>query len=244
VSDRTPTPPTLQYFECRSRGQALRFALWDAGVHFLDARFPVEDLTAWRSCADDPERGGPFASLPVLTWDGHVVAQTLAIAAYLAEKLNAVERSATPEARSVQWMVTSAAHLDTQAPYSGLLWASADTEDPLLARHATGLRDALARKFVSLERVLQERAAPGGCFAGAEPGIADWFVFESLDRAEAVFGAALEPTLRTCPGLTALARRLAARPRIAAARESGDVPYAVTASPSERQIRERLPELL
>ena len=237
------TPPTLQYFACRSRGQALRFILWDAGIHFLDARVPLEEVPTWLERADDPELGGPFASLPVLTWDGHIVAQTLAIASYLAEKLGPGSRDLTPEARSLQWMVTSAAHLDTQAPYSGLLWTAADAPDSRVERIAHGLRDAVARKFTSLERVLALSADPGGCFAGTEPGVADWFVFESVDRARCVFEAGIEPALAMCPSLTALADRLGARPRIAAARDAGDIPYAVTASPSEREIRERLPAL-
>ena len=237
-------PPTLHYFSCRSRGQALRFVLWDAGVHFVDARVPVEAFPAWRQQAADPELGGPFASLPVLTWDGLVVAQTLAIAAYLSEKLGHTSRDPGLEARSLQWMVTSAAHLDTQVPYSGLLWLPADTPDERVAAHAQGLRDTLARRFTALERVFAERAEPGGCFAGEEPGVADWFVFESLDRARSVFGPAIDPALAACPGLSALGERLVKRPRIAAARSGGDIPFAVTASPSESAIRERLPGLL
>jgi len=204
----------------------------------------VEELPAWRQQAADPDLGGPFAALPVLTWDGHVVAQTLAIAAYLTEKLGQGLRHPSPEARSLQWMVTSAAHLDTQAPYSGLLWLPADSPDERVVATAHGLRETLARKFAALERVLAERAEPGGCFAGEEPGVADWFVFESLDRARSVFGPAMAPELAACPGLTALVDRLGKRPRIAAARSAGDVPFAVTASPSEGAIRERLPDLL
>jgi glutathione S-transferase len=79
----------LRYFDCRSRGQALRFALVDGGVAFEDERIPVEELPAFRErVATEPGHGGPFGSLPVLSWRGQEVAQTLAVASFLAAELD------------------------------------------------------------------------------------------------------------------------------------------------------------
>ena len=47
----------LHYFDCRSRGQALRFALADAGVAFEDVRIPIEDLEAFRERVAAAEPG-------------------------------------------------------------------------------------------------------------------------------------------------------------------------------------------
>jgi glutathione S-transferase len=230
---------TLRYFDCRSRGQALRFALHDSGIQFEDERVPVAELAAWRNDAADPRVGGPFASLPVLQWDGHRVAQTLAIAGYLGERLGLA--SSRLEARSRDAMVGSVAHLDMQVPYSGLLWLAEDTPDAKLAGHAHALHENLAGRLVQLERLHEEEAA-GPFFRGDDPGMGDFFAYESIDRARAVFGARFETTLSRSPRMGALFDAMSGRPGIAAARAT--LPDRVTASPSEPKLRERIPGLV
>jgi hypothetical protein len=71
----------LRYFNCRGRGQALRYLLVDYGIEFVDERFEAD--LSW-STFKGAAQGGPFGSLPVLHWGEHTVGQALAIAGYLA----------------------------------------------------------------------------------------------------------------------------------------------------------------
>jgi glutathione S-transferase len=230
--------PRLRYFDCRSRGQALRFALADAAPDFEDVRIPIAELAAFRRDAERPEIGGPFGSLPWLDWGGTRVAQTLAIAGFLARELDA-EAGASSAEQAYRAMVTSAAHLDMQAPYSALLWLPAECPDERLLSGTRQLLRHLETKARQLESLLRER---GLCFAGASPGVADFFVYESLSRACDVFGSAFRRVLDGLPALHALFDAVEARPRVAAARAA--MPVCVTASPSEPLLRERIRALL
>ncbi len=226
--------PTLRYFACRSRGQALRFALGEAGVEFTDERVPLEELDAFRRAADDPAVGGPFGSLPVLAWEGHQLGQTLAIARYLAGRCDPHE-SEDELARARLDMVAHAAHLDLQVPYSQLLWLPADTGRDRLEAAARLLLEHLGRHLARLERILPEGKT---YFGGNAPAVADSFVFESLLRGLDVFGRPFTERLERLPGLAALCESMAARPRIAA--QCHLMPVAVTASPSEAELRIRI----
>ena len=79
----------LRYFCCRGRGQALRYALVDAGLEFEDVIFQADE--SWPSHKASEDVSGPFSSLPVLAWGEHRVAQTLAIASYLSRQLGHYE---------------------------------------------------------------------------------------------------------------------------------------------------------
>ncbi len=242
----------LHYFDCRSRGQALRFALVDAGVAFEDARTPIEELEAFRerAAAGEPgpssgraetetARSGPFGALPVLEWHGHVVAQTLAIATFLASEL-ALDGDSDPRRRSVLDMATQAAHLDMQVPYRELLWRRPDLPEAKLLAMAGILRDHLLTKTRQLEAFFAGVESGGPYFGAAAPAMADYFVYESLDRASAVFGTAFESELAKQPAMQCLWRSLGCRPRIAAYLDAGGVPFNVTASPWEETHRARL----
>jgi glutathione S-transferase len=158
--------PVLHYFDCRSRGQALRFAFEDSEVEFEDRRVPVEDLGAFRARACEADLGGPFGALPILEWGEARIAQTLAIATYLSDRLHGpASVTATAERRALLAMVTSAALLDMQVPYRRLLWTPADRTDGALAGVARGLLDYLGTKLLQLDRVLEELAGP--LFGGA-----------------------------------------------------------------------------
>ena len=52
--------PVLRYFECRSRGQALRFAFAAFDVAFEDLRVSIRDLASFRAEAGEPGAITPF----------------------------------------------------------------------------------------------------------------------------------------------------------------------------------------
>ena len=233
----------LHYFECRSRGQALRFALVGSGVDFEDRRVPLEALTRWREKARDESLGGPFASLPVLDWDATRIAQTLAVASYLSEKLGIDERFGDPETRAYQQMIVSAAHLDMQAPYSNLLWLPEDVSDERLIDVARKLLGKLTLKLHQLEALRARQGDAGVFFGGLQPGMADYFVYESLDRACSVFGSIFEENLAVAPRLAKLREMLRSDPGQQAYAKAGGVPANVSGNSREFVIRERLSSL-
>ena len=231
-------PPVLRYFDCRSRGQALRFALAGSGVEFVDERLPVADLRSFRARAQEVDVGGPFASLPILAWGEHRVAQTLAIAGFLTEQLAEGEPPSDVGERAFQAMIVSVAHLDMQVPYSPVLWLSEDVPDETLREAGRRLLAHLGRKIEQLERVLSGRRGP--LFGGAAPSLADFFVYESLSRGRAVFGSAFGGHLDGSSGLRALEAAIEERPGIVDLLTRRAVPFVVTGSPNERALRSRL----
>src|SRR4051812_30597352 len=76
--------PSLRYFPVRGRVQPLRHALVDAAVEFDDIHVAIED---WPQRRSDADVAGPYRSLPTLTWQGALVAETLPIASFLARRL-------------------------------------------------------------------------------------------------------------------------------------------------------------
>ena len=172
----------------------------------------------------------------MLDWDGTRVAQVLAIAGYLAARLEPNRATRSAEQRSFLDMIASAAHLDMQAPYSQLMWLPADCAEEQLqgvAQHLFGVQSA---RLAQLEALLAPHAGP--FCAGADPTVADCFVYESLLRAADVFGPAFGERIDAAPHLRELMHALDARPGIAAQRQR--MPFQVTASPSEPALRERL----
>jgi len=132
--------------------------------------------------------GGPFGSLPLLEWGDYVIAQTLPVAGYLGHRLGHM-RDRAPEERFFLDMISSAAHLDMQAPYTQLLWLPADERCERIASVARSLFDALTRKLAQLDSLLQRAPGEMPFFGGAAPVMADYFVYESITRAVATFGA-------------------------------------------------------
>src|SRR5262245_28398228 len=74
----------LRYFQVVGRAQSLRHALSDAGIVFEDVRIP---MTEWPARRDDPTFAGPYRGLPTLRWGDATVAETLAIASFVARRL-------------------------------------------------------------------------------------------------------------------------------------------------------------
>lgn len=97
----------LRYFNCRGRGQALRYLLIDHGIEFTDERLEADQ--SWQ--AGRAAWGGPFLSVPVLEWDGHQVAQTLPIASYLSRRMGHTQHLDIQETALLD-AVASAAYLD------------------------------------------------------------------------------------------------------------------------------------
>ncbi len=231
----TSGPVVLRYFDCRSRGQALRFALASAEVDFDDQRVPIPSIPAFRR---HPE--GPFGQLPILHWGSFEITQTLAVAGYLEDRLAPGPRG--PEERAFLAMFTSAAHLDTQLVFSQLLWRPTDQSDDALLGALKSLLRILAPKLEQLERQLA--ASNGPFFAGVTPAVADAFVYESLDRGRAVLGAPFAFQVTRAPGLMRLEAAMRERPGIADLHRQDRLPNQITGNPNEPVLRERIQGLI
>jgi glutathione S-transferase len=232
-----PASVELRYFGCRGRGQALRYALIDAGVDFADVVFQADQ--SWPEHKASPGISGPFSALPLLIWGDHRVAQTLAIAAYISRQLGQYAGRADDEIAGRE-SVTSAAYLDFTSLVSELFRPRLVPVAEQWSLYFSWFIPRITARPAGLERLLATSAAP--FFGGTAPVVADYFVFEALDVWLELLGAPFEQVLQYCPRLRQHRATLAARPALAAYLASGRRPSSLTASPLEPEIRERLSE--
>jgi glutathione S-transferase len=229
-----PNRVVFRYFNIRGRGQALRDALTDAEIPFVDER--VEIGPHWRTMKEQPA-GGPFGSLPVLEWDGDVVAQTLVIASYLSRRLGHYDGLDHGGIARLE-MAASAAYLDVSAPVALMMRPptplTAESEDA----YFTGYESGALHKLERIERLVAAREQP--FLGGNRPVVADFILFEAIEAMHLVFGGRFESWLRSHPRLGDFRTSVAARPRIVAFFAQGGRSGRVTASPHEDEVRGRL----
>jgi hypothetical protein len=224
----------LRYFNCRGRGQALRYLLVDQGIEFADERIEAE---AWQRYAGAPEAGGPFCSLPVLQWEECSIAQTLAIAAYLSRWLGHAENLDSAGLARLE-SVASAAYLDLTCLIRELLRPRVMPQDDQWPTFLAEFSTTVPARLPAFERLLCARGAP--FFGGVAPVAADYFVFEAVDAWLELLGAPVAAALANCPRLREHQSELLARPKLSAYLASGCRPLPLTASPHETAIRARL----
>ncbi len=230
----TDTPVTLRYFDCRGRAQGLRYLLVDAGVEFTDDRVPFDDT--WSRRKHELEFGGPFGALPVLRWGETIVAQTEAVALFLARALELAGDGGDYEL-SMTVALSAFAHQDLLQPALGVLWQApgADLETVRGARAAA--RDRLRPRLEKLECWLTSR---GPLLLGARPCAGDYLVLEALEAIITLVGAEL---LDDAPRVRAQREALRARPRLSAYLRAGARPGRFSGSPAEPEILEQLATL-
>lgn len=224
----------FRYFNIRGRGQALRDALTDAGVPFVDER--IEIGPAWRTLKEQPE-GGPFGSLPVLEWEGDRVGQTLAIASYLSRRLGHYDGLDAANAARLE-MVASAAYLDVVGQVALMMRPPTPLTDENEGAYFASYESMAIDKLERVERLLA--AHDERFFGGARPVVADFFVFEAIESTHLLFGTRFETWLRSHPRLVEFRTDVAARPRIAQFFAAGGRSDRLTGSPHEAIVRERL----
>lgn len=224
---------TLRYFACRGRAQPLRYALHDAGVTYDDELVPFD--ASWVECKQDPSFSGPFASLPVLVWGDVVLAQTPAIAYFLARTLElGGDGSDLAMARALALCTFGLE--DFAAPIFGVLWQPGEYSAESVRAARDGARARLASRVTRLEAWLQDNAPYA---LGERPCIGDYFLWEGVDVAIRVIGPSL---IEAAPAVRAWFDRMAARPRLAAYIASGARPAKLCGSMVEDEILALLAE--
>jgi len=204
--------PVLYYFAARGRAELIRLVLAEAEVAYDEHPIghgtpPVNGLPT-----DFKELKKlsllPFGAVPV--WqepDGFVLAQSLAIAGYLGRKHGLFGNGAREAAQCDQML---GAFDDVRAELRKLHTASADGRPAVRDQLVT---EVLPRWFGYLDRLLRANRAGAAFVVGDAVSVADlalWYLVESAQ--DNGFGSAVE----AYPALVAFAKRLAARPRLAA----------------------------
>ncbi len=193
---------TLRYFAARGRAQFLRYYFRARAVPFTDERVPLStDFSAWGAMRDDRSRAGPFHKLPVLEFDGRLVAETLPIATFLYAALGD-DAALGPDDRVRHEMLLSSLATDVTTPIGTLLWAELLFPGTDLQAVAKRTLDRLRQHLAGIERTLDEWEWLAR--AGSRPVmLADCMLWEALDVAKHLFGARLElpsPILARCHG--------------------------------------------
>merc|ERR1712025_202802 len=79
----------LTYFNLRAKGEPARLLLAYGGIKYEDYRVSFEDQREWKAMKPTT----PYGSLPLLEWDGTCVAQSMAIARFLAREVGLAGRN-------------------------------------------------------------------------------------------------------------------------------------------------------
>jgi glutathione S-transferase len=199
----------LRYFPVLGRAQAIRHALWDAGVDFEDCRVTLAD---WPGHREDPGIAGPHRGLPTLTWDTALVSETLPIASFVARRLGQCE-GMDEGAVAARESICSCCYLDVLVRFVEVIRADVlYGGDP--GRSLGTLAPRILQKIGSVDRQIPEN----GWIGGDQPVVADFFATEAFEVARYVLGPDRDGALvERFPRLSARARSMRSRPRLAAA---------------------------
>ena len=81
----------LTYFDLRARAEPCRLLLAYAGAKYEDERLPApwDNMAPWAALKPNT----PWGQVPLLAWDGEVIAQSMACARFLAREYNLAGRT-------------------------------------------------------------------------------------------------------------------------------------------------------
>jgi glutathione S-transferase len=221
----------LRYFAVIGRAHPLRLALADAGVTHEDVRIGLAD---WPKHREDGSFAGPYSALPTLTCDGETIGETLAIASFLARRLDHYEGLSDARVARLEG-VCSNAYLECVMGTADLIWAE-------ILHPGVDLSLAFPRRAGRIVAKLArlEAETPDGFFGGERPVMADFFAAEGLEALLHLLGPSrAEAIAARLSRLTGLARRIRERPAVARV----DRPERFTARPDEPSVLERLRSL-
>eukprot|EP00091_Calanus_sinicus_P012815 TRINITY_DN2864_c0_g1_i13.p1 TRINITY_DN2864_c0_g1~~TRINITY_DN2864_c0_g1_i13.p1 ORF type:complete len:165 (-),score=24.05 TRINITY_DN2864_c0_g1_i13:186-680(-) len=88
----------LTYFDLRARAEPCRLLLAYAGTKYEDERLaaPWDNMAPWAALKPNT----PWGQVPLLAWDGEIIAQSMACARFLAREFNLAGRTSMEMARS------------------------------------------------------------------------------------------------------------------------------------------------
>ena len=138
----------LTYFNLRAKGEPARLLLAYGGIKYEDYRVSFEDQREWKAMKPTT----PYGSLPLLEWDGVCIAQSMAIARFLAKEVGLAGRN-NLEAAQVDEIVDAVNDI-----FQARLNAIFSNDDSQMKKYET---ETLPAGLTNIERILQSR---GGQF--------------------------------------------------------------------------------
>ncbi|WP_191084578.1 glutathione S-transferase [Roseococcus microcysteis] len=206
----------------QGRGEFVRLALEEAGAAYRDVAQEGAEGKASRLVAKGLTEAGlatpPFAP-PYLRHGRRVIGQTAAILLYLGDRHGLAPKTETGRLWTHQLQLTIAdavteAH-DTHHPVASQLYY--EDQKPEAKRRAEDFCRHRMPKFLGwFETVLKRNPKGGGHLVGARISYADLSLFQLVAGLGYAFPKATRRALRRTPQVAALAKAVAARPRIAA----------------------------
>jgi glutathione S-transferase len=208
--------------EIPGRGEFVRLALEEAGADYVDVARRDGAAGLMRILRDDKAERPPFAP-PILKAGKLLIAQTANILMYLGEQhglapANAASRLWTHQLQLTMTDLVAEAH-DTHHPIgSGLYY---EDQKPESLRRAAEFRTARMPKYLGyFERVLANNPKGSRHLVGARLTYADLSLFQCVAGLSYAFPQAMKRLARKHPLVMGLHDMVAARPRIAAYRQS------------------------
>jgi len=157
----------LVYFDVQAKGELTRLLLHAGNIDFEDFRFSFED---WPKIKPST----PFGQAPVLYWDGEELAQSLAIARFVARKVGLAGKSDL-EFTQADMVATHTEDWWSKLPKLRFEKVQADREEGANAF----LNEFLPKWLQPLENLLKKRG--GQWYAGSSVTFADMAVMVMLD---------------------------------------------------------------
>ncbi|XP_070557322.1 hematopoietic prostaglandin D synthase-like [Ptychodera flava] len=197
----------LTYLVFRGRGEVIRLLFAAAGVEFEDVRVTLKDWPAVKEA--DPERKRIlFNQLPILEFDGHVLAQSHAIARYVANEFGFAGNTNLEKAK-VDMIVSALEDVYSQLGIN----VFAEKDKARKEAWFTEFRETLLPKsLAALEKLLTANGGGDGYFVGDSVTFAD-IMF--ADRVDLLVFHSSPDVLDGYPKLKALKSRVEALPKIA-----------------------------
>ncbi|MBV6863670.1 glutathione S-transferase [Xanthomonas euvesicatoria] len=199
----------------QGRGEFVRLALEDAGAAYTDVARIQGDEVMTAFLQGEQVGAQPFAP-PFLKAGDVVVAQVAAILHFIGPQLQLVPDSEPQRLRALQLQLTIADLVaevhDTHHPIAtGLYYEDQQAE---AAKRAQDLRENRLPKFLGyFEQVLQQA---GGTHVLGTHSYVDLSLFQLVSGLEYMFPRRMATLAKNLPGLKALQRHVAQRPRVAA----------------------------
>jgi len=197
-----PARYRLTYFNGRARAELVRLIFHAAGEEFEDNRI---DTGSWQQLKPNT----PFGALPILEFDGLVLAQSLAIARFLAREFGLAGKARFDEA-----LVDSV--VDTSNDILGDIVKIIFNEDDKLKRENQKkfVDNILPFTLQSLENMFAKHGKGSGYIIGPDLTYADLAVFNALDQAVQA-GLVQWQFFDRYKHISGLLRRLEETPRVA-----------------------------
>lgn len=174
--------------------------------------------------------------MPILHWDGELLAETSVIADFLTERLD-LHRGMSRSATQRSLMVRSASAEFCGGLCGFVIHAAGSSPG---ADAATLARLRLPWFLDGLRRVDALVPADAPFFGGAEPDLADFSALEMVDSLIVICGRAGAEFLDALPAMRRLYERARLRPRIRALAENGCLPERFTGRLDESSVLEEL----